>query len=203
MEHGRGFPRFHHNKRTILDSADHHSFESAPFMLRLSPPSMTTVSAQLDAGLFLQVADDAEQVAGLRIAARAEHADEALRLGAGRLAQLLETDRRLDVVAQDRLADVAIAGKHAVDAFAQQRFAEGGVACDPFLHQLLETPRQCHLLPPFTSLRRGNSVAQAPALHKRLRQIAVGVCARQPRELSLIYGKPSVSHSRLRAKRVP
>jgi hypothetical protein len=41
---------------------------------------------KLDASLFLQVADDAEEVAGLRIAARAEHADEALRLGAGRLA---------------------------------------------------------------------------------------------------------------------
>src|ERR1700730_9759668 len=70
--------------------------------------------------------------------------------------------RRLDVVAQDRLAIVDIAGEHGVDAFAQQRFAEGGIPCDP-LHQLLETPRQRHRLPP----RRGNSVAQAPALHKR------------------------------------
>jgi hypothetical protein len=40
----------------------------------------------------------------LRIAARAEHADEAFRRRAGRFAELLETDRRLDVVAQDRLA---------------------------------------------------------------------------------------------------
>ena len=39
---------------------------------------------ELDAGLFLQVADDAEEVAGLRIAARAEHANEAFRLRAGR-----------------------------------------------------------------------------------------------------------------------
>jgi hypothetical protein len=46
---------------------------------------------ELDAGLLLQVADDVEEVAGLRFAARAEHADEALRLRAGRLAQLLET----------------------------------------------------------------------------------------------------------------
>jgi hypothetical protein len=64
---------------------------------------------ELDAGLFLQVADDAEEVAGLRIAARAEHANEALRLRAGRLAKLLEADRRLDVVAQDGLAGVDIA----------------------------------------------------------------------------------------------
>jgi hypothetical protein len=53
---------------------------------------------ELDAGLFLQVPDDAEEVAGLRIAARTEHANEALRLRAGRLAQLLEPDGRLDVV---------------------------------------------------------------------------------------------------------
>jgi hypothetical protein len=31
---------------------------------------------ELDAGLFLQVANDAEEVAGLRIAARAEHTDQ-------------------------------------------------------------------------------------------------------------------------------
>jgi hypothetical protein len=39
---------------------------------------------QVDAGLFLQIADDAEEIAGLRIAARAEHAYETLRLCAGR-----------------------------------------------------------------------------------------------------------------------
>jgi hypothetical protein len=66
---------------------------------------------ELDAGLFLHIADDAKEVAGLRIAARSEHADEALRLGAGRLAQFLEADRRFDVVAQDRLAGVDIAGE--------------------------------------------------------------------------------------------
>jgi hypothetical protein len=86
---------------------------------------------ELETGPLLQVADDAEEVTRLRIAARAEHADEALRLRAGRLTKLLEADRRLDVVAQDRLAGVDIAGEHGVDAFAQQRFAESGIACDP------------------------------------------------------------------------
>ena len=38
---------------------------------------------QLDAGLLLQVADDPEQVASLWIAARAEHADQALDLRGG------------------------------------------------------------------------------------------------------------------------
>ena len=65
---------------------------------------------ELDAGLLLRVADDAEEIAALRIAARAEHADEALRLRPRRLAKLLEADRRLDVVAQNRLAGVDIAG---------------------------------------------------------------------------------------------
>ncbi|MGB8899699.1 MAG: hypothetical protein WCC90_10950 [Methylocella sp.] len=87
----------------------------------------------------LRVADNADE--GLRIAAGAEHANEALLLGAGRLAKLLEADRHLDVVAQDRLAGAEIAGEHGVDPFAQQRFAEGGIACDRLLHQLLETPR--------------------------------------------------------------
>ena len=64
---------------------------------------------QLQAGLLLQVAEHAEEISGLRVAARPEHADQALRLRAGRLAQFLEADRRLDVVAQDRLAGVDVA----------------------------------------------------------------------------------------------
>ena len=42
---------------------------------------------ELDAGLFLQVADDAEEVAGLRIAARAEHVDEASMRGSAARAE--------------------------------------------------------------------------------------------------------------------
>src|ERR1700722_9152593 len=57
---------------------------------------------KLHPGLLLQVADDAEQVPRLRIAARSEHADETLGLRADRLAELFEADGRLDVVAQDR-----------------------------------------------------------------------------------------------------
>ena len=36
---------------------------------------------QFDAGSLLQVADHAEQIAGLRIAAGAEHADQTLKMG--------------------------------------------------------------------------------------------------------------------------
>ena len=65
---------------------------------------------ELDAFQLLRVADDAEEIAALRIAARAEHADEALRLRPRRLAKLLEADCRLDAFAQNRLAGVDIAG---------------------------------------------------------------------------------------------
>ena len=41
---------------------------------------------QFHSGLLLQVADHAEQVARLRIATRAEHADQALSRGVRRLA---------------------------------------------------------------------------------------------------------------------
>src|SRR5208283_4221605 len=67
---------------------------------------------QLDPRLLLQIADDAEEVAGLRIAAGAEHADQAFGGGVRRLTKLFEADRRLDVVAQDRLAGLDIAGQH-------------------------------------------------------------------------------------------
>jgi hypothetical protein len=52
----------------------------------------------------LQIADDTKQVLCLRVAARPEHADEALgrRIGIG--PKLFEADRRLDVIAQDRFA---------------------------------------------------------------------------------------------------
>ena len=62
---------------------------------------------QPHAGPLLQIADHAEEVLRLRIAARAEHANQAL----WRRAELFEADRRLDVVAQDRLAGVDVAGQ--------------------------------------------------------------------------------------------
>jgi hypothetical protein len=56
---------------------------------------------ELHARALLQIADHAEQVPGLWIAARAEHADEALRRGVGGLAKFLEAHRCLDDVAQE------------------------------------------------------------------------------------------------------
>jgi len=100
---------------------------------------------KFDPGALLQIGQHIEQIAGLRIAAGAEHADEALGLGAGGLAQLLEADRRLDVIAQDRLAGVDVAGEHCIDSFAQQRVGESPVGRDVLLHQFLEASVQWHI----------------------------------------------------------
>ncbi len=70
-----------------------------------------------DARLLLQSADDAEEVARLRVAARAEHADQAFGGRAGGLRELLEADGGLDVIAQDGFAGVDVAGQQGVDAF--------------------------------------------------------------------------------------
>src|SRR6516164_7649431 len=110
---------------------------------------------QLQAGLLLQVAEHAEEVARLRVAARPEHADQALGRCRGRRAQLLEADRGLDVVAQDSLAGVDIAGQHGVDPLAQQRLAVSGIACDLPLHQFPETPCQCN--PPASTAAAGGA----------------------------------------------
>jgi hypothetical protein len=71
-------------------------------MISILPWTLRNV--QLDAGLFLQVADDAEKIPRLRITTRTKHAHQALRLRASRFAKFLEADCCLDVVARDRLA---------------------------------------------------------------------------------------------------
>src|SRR5262245_22015490 len=82
---------------------------------------------QVHTSPFLKIAEDAKQIPRLRIATRSEHADQALGLGARGLAELLEADGGLDVVAQDRLAGVHVAGKHDFDALAQTRLAKGRI----------------------------------------------------------------------------
>jgi hypothetical protein len=98
--------------------------------------------------------------ATLRIAMRAEHADEAFHRRAGGLAQLFEAHGRPDVIAQNRLAGVHVTGEHRVDTFAQECGAKRGIfrhaALDQFgivggavLHQFIEAFRQWHPLPSF------------------------------------------------------
>src|SRR6266481_817721 len=82
------------------------------------------------AGALLQIAEYAEQVTGLRVAARAEHADGALLRRPGRLTELLEADGRLDVVSHDGFASTEVAAQHRVDAFAQKGLGEFRVVSD-------------------------------------------------------------------------
>ncbi len=98
----------------------------------------------MQAGLLLQIADDGEEIFRLRIAARAEHADQALGGRAGRLGELFEADGRLDGVAQQRLSGLDIAAQHGVDALAQQRLREFRVGLDVMLHKVLEFLRSCN-----------------------------------------------------------
>jgi hypothetical protein len=76
----------------------------------------------------LQIADDAEEVARLRIAAPTEHTDQAVRRRAGRVAELFEPDRRLDGVARDRLAGSDIVGRMPSRSKASPK---AGIARDP------------------------------------------------------------------------
>ena len=82
------------------------------------------VHFELDALVLLDPADDLEQVAGVRIARRSEHAHQTL----GRLvregAKLLEPDCGVDVVTQYDLAGIDVPCKQALDAFLQQPFAK-------------------------------------------------------------------------------
>ena len=71
---------------------------------------------------FLEVLDNLEEITRLRVAARTEHAHEALRRPFCPATQLLESDRRIDVVAKYRLPRVEISGEKAFDAFPQQLF---------------------------------------------------------------------------------
>ena len=90
---------------------------------------------------------------------------------AGRLAELLEADRRLDVVAQDRLAGVDIAGEHGVDAFAQQRFAECGSPLIRFCTSSLKFP--VNAIVRLRSSRGRLAAACNPPTFPRLRDVAL------------------------------
>jgi hypothetical protein len=123
---------------------------------RKREPSAVALSrhTQMQAGLLLQVADDGEEIFRLRIAARAEHADQALGRRAGRLGELFEADGRLDGVAQQRLSGLDIAAQHGVDAFAQKRLGEFLVGLDVMLHQVVELGRSRHTLRPSLAPKR-------------------------------------------------
>ena len=71
----------------------------------------------------LELADHPEQVARLRVPPGAEHAHEALGRPPRAAAELLKADRSVDVVAEDCLPGIEIAGKETLHPFAQQRLS--------------------------------------------------------------------------------
>src|SRR5580700_3818068 len=108
---------------------------------------------QVAAGVLLQVAYDAKQVSCLWIPSWAEHADQALWLRSRRLAEFLKSNRRLDIVAQDRLSGVDITRQQGLDTVAQQGLGKSRVSCDMLLHQFLEAlGRHTHLHSPLAAL---------------------------------------------------
>jgi hypothetical protein len=75
--------------------------------------------------------NDFEQIAGLRVAA-GQHAHEALRRTLRATTQVLEPNRRVDVVAQQRFPLVQISREQALDTFAQKRCDTSDLwACAP------------------------------------------------------------------------
>jgi hypothetical protein len=78
---------------------------------------------------LLQIAYHAEQILRLRIAARAEHADQALGRRAGGSPELFKSDRRLDVIPKDDLAGLEVAAEQRIDALAQQGLGESIQRC--------------------------------------------------------------------------
>lgn len=91
--------------------------------------------------MALQMADDGEQVARLWVTGRAEHADQALGRRPGLRAKPFEADRCLDVVTQNRLAAIYVAGKHGLDAFLEQCIPEFRIGLDTRQNRFLEISR--------------------------------------------------------------
>ena len=91
----------------------------------LSVPIVTHgCDGEAEAFSLLKVSQDFEEVAGLRVAARAEHAHQALRRLVDGGGEFLEALRGVDVVAQHRLAGIDVAREERVDRFLQKTAAE-------------------------------------------------------------------------------
>src|SRR2546422_7316256 len=109
------------------------------------------------------MANDFEQVARVWVAARPQHAHEALRRTLRAATQFFETDCRVDVIAQDRLSGVEVAGEEALDTFPQELLAVLSIPHDTCLHRFLELSRQRHLTSPeaFASCSLPTALAQS------------------------------------------
>src|SRR5262249_759853 len=97
---------------------------------------------------FLKVLNHLEEIARFRIPARTDHPPQAFRGPFRATAQLFEPDRRVDVVAKDRLSGVEITGEKGFDAFLEQFLTVFPIASEACLHRVLELPRQRHFTSP-------------------------------------------------------
>ena len=82
---------------------------------------------------FLEASDDLEEIARLRIAVRTEHAHQALGRLRGQPTEFPKTDGPVDIVAQNRLSDVDLAGEKALHTLFEQSLPEARVALEPLL----------------------------------------------------------------------
>src|SRR5207237_719127 len=89
--------------------------------------------------------NDVEEILCLRISTRPKHADEALRLQFGRAAELFKSNRRLDVVAQDRPAISTSPPSIASIASRSKASANAGPSTTCFCYQFIEAPGRHHL----------------------------------------------------------
>ena len=96
--------------------------------------------------MILNAADNLEEIAGVGIAGRPEHAHETLRRLVRQRAKLLEPDCGVDIVTQYDLARIDITGKQAFDAFHQQLFSKCRVALSTRLYCFLEVTSKWHVL---------------------------------------------------------
>ncbi len=94
---------------------------------------------------LLEVGDHVEEVARLRVALRTEHPHQTLgRFGEG-ATERDEAKRTVDVLAQNGLGRVEVAGHHVADRFAQKLAAKGRIG-ELFLDRLSEAPCEGHLV---------------------------------------------------------
>ena len=78
---------------------------------------------------LLKAANDLEEIARLRIVGWTEHAHQTLGRLRGRPTEFPKPDGRVDMVAQNRLADIHLTGKRALHTFLEQRLAETEGRC--------------------------------------------------------------------------
>jgi hypothetical protein len=85
----------------------------------------------------LEVADDLEEIPCLRVTAWAEHAHQALGRPFCSATQLLEPNRRVDIVAKYRLPGLEISGEKALDAFTKKLLSVLAIRSKARLHRFL------------------------------------------------------------------